>query len=201
PYYIGRTSTHPLGIHGLKQKFRFATYGGGVCYSKVLLKKLRLYINKSITPNECVKTGLSDDAYMGYTIEHKLNVSLTVLNDRLHSHLEHLDISFRRLTLQNLLQAITFGFAWDRYQLSWMPIIHEIIQLAKQNLNNEHSLMLLWNFLRDYEKLHPENLTEKFDDSCTSYHKRVKAAKTPSKTQQLTTRITPVEKITVKKIV
>ncbi|CAF1303649.1 unnamed protein product, partial [Didymodactylos carnosus] len=201
PYYIGRTSRHPVKIPGKNETFRFATYGAGVCYSKVLLTKLHNYINKSITPNDCIKTRFSDDAYVGYIVEYKLNISLTTLNNQLHSHLESLKISFHRLTLENLLEAITFGFSWDRYQLKWMPIIHEIIQLSIKYQKDQHSLMLLWNFLRDYEKSHPENITGKFDDSCTSYHREEKLAviKTSNKAILLTTKLQLMNTPTVQK--
>ncbi|CAF0966809.1 unnamed protein product [Didymodactylos carnosus] len=189
PYYIGRTSKYSIKIPDNNQTVHFATYGAGVCYSKVLLSKLQNYINKSITPDDCIKTRFADDAYLGYTIAYKLNTSLTI-NKQLHSHLERLQISFHRLTLENLLEAITFGFSWDRYQLKWMPVIHEIIQLSRKHQKDQDSLMLLWNFVRDYEKTHPENITGKVDDSCTSYHKEknVSVANMPNKAILLTTK-------------
>ncbi|CAF0925773.1 unnamed protein product [Didymodactylos carnosus] len=84
-----------------------------------------------------------DVAYVSGTIEYKLNTSLTILNNQLHSHLERLQISFHRLKLENLLEAIAFGFSWDRYQLKCIPIIHEIIQLSRKHQKDQHSLMLL----------------------------------------------------------
>ena len=62
---------------------------------------------------------------------------------------------------------ITFGFAWDRYKLEWLPIIHQLIKLFNQN--QIEAANYLWLFLRNYEKEHPENLTDKYDQSCLSY--------------------------------
>ncbi|CAF1184203.1 unnamed protein product [Didymodactylos carnosus] len=188
PYYIGRTTyDNQKESYFYNVTFRFATYGAGVCYSKQLLNQLKFYVNKTAFSNNCIKLGVNDDVYMGYLIQLKLNVSLTPINDLIHSHYEQLDASFRRFTLQQLINSITLGFSWDRYQLKWMPVIHKLIYLSKTT--QEHTaIMTVWNFIRDYEKLHSEDLVNKYDDSCTSYQTKIKT-ETKTKQQLLSTRI------------
>ncbi|CAF0905756.1 unnamed protein product [Adineta ricciae] len=168
PYYIGRTSVSKrLRIRNDNRTYSFATYGAGVCYSQALLQLLRPHVSPKIFAKNCVSRSLPDDAYMGYLSEIVLNVSLTAINDRLHSHLQTLDNSWRTYSLADLTRMITLGFAWDRYKLDWLPIIHRLIQLVDQN--QYEAADRLWLFLRDYEKAHPENLTGQYDQSCTSY--------------------------------
>jgi fringe protein len=168
PYYIGRTSTNRrLTIRDNKRTFTFATYGAGVCFSRILLEQLHPYTNVKDLPHGCLKRGLSDDAYIGYLIEINLNISLTSINDLFHSHLEKLNESFRYFNLSDLTRMITFGFAWDRYRLEWLPIIHQLIKLVHRN--EIEAANYLWLFLRNYEKEHPENLNNKYDQSCLSY--------------------------------
>jgi fringe protein len=170
PYYIGRTSVKGRSrIRNDSRTFRFATYGAGVCYSRALLELLRPHVAVQVLPHRCLARTASDDAYMGYLSEIIVNVSLTSVNDLLHSHLEILDHSFRKFTLHDLTRIITFGFAWDRYKLDWLPIIHQLIQLVKQG--QYEAADRLWLFLRNYEKEHPENLTDQYDQSCTSYQR------------------------------
>jgi fringe protein len=179
-HYIGRTSIdHRLKIAKQNRTFTFATYGAGVCFSRGLLEKLRPYVNKNVLPYGCVQRKISDDAYIGYLSEFILNVSLTSNRELFHSHLEKLDISFRRFNIDQLRYAITFGFAWDRYQLDWLPIIHQLIQLVNKGEGNTANQ--LWLFLQNYEKQHPENLTDKYDQSCTSYKKRQHQSNVPQK--------------------
>jgi fringe protein len=148
-YYIGRASLNKgLRVHDDKRTY---------------------YVDVKILPSTCLKRGISDDACIGYLIELILNISLTSMQDLFHSHLEKLDESFRDFSLDNLTRAITFGFAWDRYTLDWLPIIHQLLKLVNQNqIETANSL---WLFLRNYEKEHPENLTNKYDQSCISYQK------------------------------
>ncbi len=170
PYYIGRTSiTERLRVNDDNRTYSFATYGAGVCFSHTLLKQLRPHVHIKTLPHGCETRQISDDAYVGYLIELILNISLTSLNHLLHSHLEILDKSFRNFTLNDLTRSITFGFAWDRYKFEWLPIIHQLIQLVNQNqfeIANH-----FWLFLRNYEKEHPENLTNQYDQSCISYQR------------------------------
>jgi fringe protein len=103
PYYIGRTSIDSgLEIPRHSRRYRFATYGAGVCFTRPLLDKLRPYVNKTIFPYNCKNRGISDDAYIGYLIEFILNISLISLKELFHSHLEHLDISFRLFNIDHL---------------------------------------------------------------------------------------------------
>lgn len=171
PLYIGRTSiADRLKLEKSNRTFAFATYGAGVCFSRALLEQLRPLTNSSILPRQCESRGLSDDAFVGYLIEILLNVSLISNKNLFHSHLEKLDQSFRRFSLNDLIQTITMGFAWDRYKLDWLPIIHQLIELVRQN--QIESANRLWLFLRSYEKQHPENLTDQFDQSCLSYREQ-----------------------------
>ncbi|CAF3277348.1 unnamed protein product, partial [Rotaria sp. Silwood2] len=171
-YYIGRTTyDYQKESYFYNVTYFFATYGAGVCYSKQLLNQLKPYVNRTAFSNNCMKLGVNDDVYMGYLIQLKLNVSLTRINDLLHSHYEWLDVSFRRFTFKQLINSITLGFSWDRYPLKWIILIHKLIHLSKTTQQHD-SLMSVWNFIRDYEKVHPENLVNKYDDTCTSYWKK-----------------------------
>ncbi|CAF0720001.1 unnamed protein product [Adineta steineri] len=168
PYYLGRVSYgHRLSVPEHNRTYIFATYGGGVCYSQALLKQLRPHVHVDVLPKNCAKLKRPDDVYMGVLIELILNVTLTEENDLLHSHLDVLDGSFRNYTLNDLTRMITFGFSWDRYTLDWLPIIHQLIELTKQD--QYEAANRLWLFLRNYEKEHPQNLTDKYDLTCTSY--------------------------------
>ncbi|CAF3863070.1 unnamed protein product [Adineta steineri] len=168
PYYLGRVSYgHRLSVPEHNRTYIFATYGGGVCYSHTLLKQLRPHVHVDVLPKNCAKLKRPDDVYMGVLIELILNVTLTEENDLLHSHLDVLDGSFRNYTLNDLTRMITFGFSWDRYTLDWLPIIHQLIELTKQD--QYEAANRLWLFLRNYEKEHPQNLTDKYDLTCTSY--------------------------------
>jgi len=170
PYYIGRISTNsPSRIPKHNQTYRFATYGAGVCFSRPLLDKLRPYVNKTIFPYGCKKHGISDDGYVGYLTDFILNISLLSLDELFHSHLEQINLSFRLFNIEVLQNSITFGFAWDRYTLSWLPIIHQLIQLINQGQKN--AAMQLWKFLQNHEQEHPEDLKNKYDQSCTLYKK------------------------------
>ena len=167
-HYIGRTSSDKRSrIPRRTETYRFATYGAGVCFSRPLLSRLRPHVNKTIFPSGCRRFGIADDGYVGYLIEFVLNISLSSYNDLFHSHLEQLDRSFRSYSLEYLHQSITFGFAWDRYKLSWLPIIHQLMELIDQG--QEHAAEILWKFLQNYEKTHPEKLKNRFDSSCSIY--------------------------------
>ena len=170
PHYIGRTSiTGRLAVKDDSRTYTFATYGAGVCFSRRLLHQLRPYTDVKVLPKGCIHRGISDDAYIGYLVELHLNISLTSVNDLLHSHLEKLDESFRYFNLYDLTRFISVGFAWDRYKLDWLPVIHQLIRLVQRN--ETEAATRLWLFLRNYEKEHPENLTNQYDQSCLSYQK------------------------------
>ena len=170
PYYIGRTSTDkPSKIPRRIETYRFATYGAGVCFSRALLQKLQPHVNKTIFPYRCQKLGIADDGCIGYFTEFILNISLISVRKLFHSHLENLNYSFRYFNLKYLQNAITLGFAWDRYDLFWLPIIHQLIELTNQG--QEKLAEKFWLFLQNYEKTHPENLKNKYDRSCKLYRK------------------------------
>ncbi|CAF3257063.1 unnamed protein product [Rotaria socialis] len=172
PHYIGRTSIdYRLRTAKENRTYTFATYGAGVCFSVALLEKLRPHVNKTILPHNCIKRGISDDAYIGYLTEFILNISLISLRELFHSHLEKLDKSYHSFSIINLKNSITLGFSWDRYKLSWLPIIHQLVQLM--NKQETYAANILWIFLQNYEKEHPEDLNNKHDESCTSYIKKL----------------------------
>jgi hypothetical protein len=186
-YYIGRTSiTQRLRAVKANRTFTFATYGAGVCYSRALLERARSHMSSSVFPQMCVKHELSDDACMGFVMEIVLNVSLSVNNDRFHSHLEQLGRSFRRFTLNDLHRMITLGFAWDRYQLNWLPVIHQLIQLIDDN--QRQAADRLWLFMRNYENEHAVNLTDQYDQSCLSYQRRTSTKTTQKHVERTSTR-------------
>ena len=171
PLYIGRTSiTNRLKLEKSNRTFAFATYGAGVCFSRALLEAVRPWLNRTNLPQQCEARGLSDDAFIGYLVEILFNVSLISNRKLFHSHLEQLDQSFRRFTLDDLTRSITLGFAWDRYKLDWLPIIHQLIELVRED--RLASANRLWSFLRTYEEQHPENLRDQYDQSCLSYREQ-----------------------------
>lgn len=174
-YYIGRTSkNNRLRIPKHNRTYQFATYGAGVCFSRLLLDKLRPYVNKTIFSPGCQKRGMSDDGYVGYLTEYILNIPLISFNDLFHSHLEKVDQSFRLFNMEYIQNSITLGFSWDRYTLSWLPIIHQLIELYNQGEKNIANN--LWFYIQNHEKEHPEYLKNKYDQSCTIYQqkKRIK---------------------------
>ena len=106
--YIGKPSMkEPKRGRGLK--FWFATYGGGVCFSKYLLKKIRSHIQPSDRfIDGCVSSNYPDDTHIAYLLRKEYNINLTIAND-FHHHIELLQ--FINLTHPSTLdQAITFGF-------------------------------------------------------------------------------------------
>jgi len=170
PYYIGRTSRRELRIPRHNQTYQFATYGAGVCFSRPLLEKLKPHVNKTVFSHGCRRRGISDDGYIAHVTAYLLQIPLTPLNELFNSHLEELDMSFRLYNIEYIQNAITFGFSWDRYTLSWLPIIHELIQLI--NKGEKNAAKNLWKSLQNHEKQHPEDLKNKYDQSCTIYQRK-----------------------------
>jgi fringe protein len=118
--YIGKPSMkEPKRGHGLN--FWFATYGGGVCFSKFLLQM----IHDDIQPNNkflegCIASNYPDDTHIAYILRKKYNINLTVAND-FHHHIEA--NLFTNLTNpSNLDQAITLGFKGNTVP-RFLPII------------------------------------------------------------------------------
>ena len=89
-----------------KVSFWFATGGAGFCLSRPLVEKMA----PLVANGEFVATGenirLPDDVTVGYIIEHKLGVPLTVVRT-FHSHLEPL----RLLPESSMADQISFGYA------------------------------------------------------------------------------------------
>lgn len=171
PFYIGRTSIDYRLKAKSNRTFSFATYGAGVCFSRSLLEKIRSHVDRDILPKSCVRTGISDDAYIGLVVETEFNLSLISRRDLFHSHLEKLDESFRKFSIDDLRKSISFGFAWDRYKLDWLPLIHTLIKLIDRK--EIETTRTIWSFVQNYEKEHPEKLEDQFDRSCTSYSHRL----------------------------
>ncbi len=122
--YIGKPSLkEPKHGHGLH--FWFATYGGGVCYSKSLLHM----IYNDIQPNHkfmegCISTNYPDDTHIAYILRKKYNINLTVAND-FHHHIE--ENLFTNLTNPSTIdQAITLGFKGNTVP-QFLPLINNDI--------------------------------------------------------------------------
>ena len=106
--YIGKPSLkEPKQGRGMK--FWFATYGGGVCFSKALLHKIHDDIQPShIFMEGCIESNYPDDTHIAYILRKKYNINLTVAED-FHHHIEK-DL-FTNLTNPSTIdQAITLGF-------------------------------------------------------------------------------------------
>lgn len=121
PLYIGKPSyKEPKRGGGLA--FWFATYGGGICYSKYLLHM----IYNDIQPNHkfvegCIATNYPDDTHIAYILRKKYNINLTVAND-FHHHIE--GTLFTNLTNPlNIDRAITLGFKGNNIP-RFLPLIN-----------------------------------------------------------------------------
>jgi fringe protein len=120
PLYIGKPSMKvPKQGHGLS--FWFATYGGGVCFSKSLLQM----IYDDIQPNNrfmegCISSNYPDDTHIAYLLRKKYDINLTIADD-FHHHIE--GNLFTNLTNpSNIDQAITLGFKGNNIP-RFLPII------------------------------------------------------------------------------
>ena len=106
--YVGKPSMkEPKRGRGMR--FWFATYGGGVCFSRRLLRKIRRHIHPSERfVNGCVASSYPDDTHIAYLLRKEYNINLTVAED-FHHHIEA--DQFTNLTnASDLDRAITFGF-------------------------------------------------------------------------------------------
>ena len=115
-WYLGKPSIpNPLEVMVKSEKtknkkkkvsFWFATGGAGFCLSRPLVEKMA----PQVANGEFVAAGenirLPDDVTVGYIIEHKLGVPLTVVRS-FHSHLEPL----RLLPETSMADQISFGYA------------------------------------------------------------------------------------------
>lgn len=110
-WYLGKPSIpSPLEVMNKSEKkkisFWFATGGAGFCLSRPLAERMAPLVKNG----QFVATGenirLPDDVTVGYIVEHKLGVPLTVVRN-FHSHLEPL-----RLIPETLMaDQISFGYA------------------------------------------------------------------------------------------
>jgi fringe protein len=119
--YIGKPSLkEPKRGRGLN--FWFATYGGGVCYSKSLLEHIYHDIQPSKNFMEgCVSTNYPDDTHIAYILRKKYNINLTIAND-FHHHIEG-DLFTNLTNPSNIDQAITLGFKGNNVP-RFIPLIN-----------------------------------------------------------------------------
>lgn len=154
--YIGKPSMkEPKQGRGLR--FWFATYGGGVCFSKALLQ----LIHDDVQPNEvfmkgCMSSNYPDDTHIAYILRKKYNINLTIADD-FHHHIE--GNLFTNLTNPSTInQAITLGFKGGNVP-RFVPIVpHDVYHMQTLHCllySNENCLRLLRILLnRLYEEQH-----------------------------------------------
>lgn len=113
PWYLGKTSTASalkiMDINGkTNSSFWFATGGAGFCVSRTLAMKMAPYA----VDGKFVEAGnqfwFPDDVTLGYIIEHKLGINLTVVQE-FHSHLEPMAL----LTKEELNTHISFSYLME----------------------------------------------------------------------------------------
>jgi fringe protein len=106
--YIGKPSMKEPK-RGRSFQFWFGTYGGGICFSRLLLKM----VHDDVQPNNqfmegCISSNYPDDTHIAYILRKKYNINLTVAND-FHHHIER-DLFTNLTNPINIDQAITLGF-------------------------------------------------------------------------------------------
>ncbi|CAF1539852.1 unnamed protein product [Adineta ricciae] len=161
PFYIGCTHTEPIlkVPEDPSRTFPYAIYGGGVCYSKAMLKKMRHFVNKKSMPSLCQRVNFVDDMCLGYICVVKCNTSMTIINERFHAHVEKVNESFHQWDLDKLADMITVGFSSFVYPMNRMLLFHHLIQLQKSDTNSLYLISnLLWNLQREYEASHLQNI-------------------------------------------
>lgn len=132
--YIGKPSlTYPKQGRGIQ--FWFATYGGGVCFSKALL----YLIYDDIQPNEmfikgCIASNYPDDTHIAYILQKKYNITLTVAQ-HFHHHIER-DLFTNRTNPSTIDQAITLGFKG-----SIVPRFEPIVDYDVYHMQTLHCLL------------------------------------------------------------
>ncbi len=133
-WYLGKPSIpSPLEVTSKSDKkskkkvsFWFATGGAGFCLSRPLVERMRPLVENG----EFVATGenirLPDDVTVGYIVEHKLGVPLTVVRS-FHSHLEPL----RLLPESSMKDQISFGYAApnNQQQSNFIALSHALSEL------------------------------------------------------------------------
>jgi fringe len=132
--YIGKPSwTVPKTRRHLR--FWFATYGGGVCYSRRLLSMIR----DEVQPNgrfmrSCIASNDPDDIHIAYLLHTKFNINLTVA-ERFHHHLEK-DLFTNMLNSSTISEAITLGFKGSN-----VPQFQSIFENDTFNMRTLHCLL------------------------------------------------------------
>lgn len=120
PLYIGKPSmTEPKSGRGVR--FWFATYGGGVCFSRSLLNMIRNDVQPDVKFMEgCISSNYPDDTHIAYVLRLKYKINLTIEND-FHHHIER--GLFTNLTNpSNIDRAITLGFKGNNVP-RFVPIV------------------------------------------------------------------------------
>ncbi len=120
--YIGKPSMkEPKHARG-GVRFWFATYGGGVCFSKSLLQLIYDDIQPSyIFMEGCISSNYPDDTHIAYILQTKYNINLTVA-ENFHHHIE--SNLFTNLTNPSTIdQAITLGFKGNNVP-RFLPIVN-----------------------------------------------------------------------------
>ena len=108
PLYIGKPSLNRPVDRG-RLEYWFASYGGGVCFSRFLLRMIRAEIEpKDRFTLGCVQARRPDDVYTAHLLKANFSVDLTVAKD-FHHHIEG-DLFSKQLRASNIDQAITLGF-------------------------------------------------------------------------------------------
>jgi len=122
PWYLGKTSTASalkiMDINGkTNSSFWFATGGAGFCVSRTLAMKMAPYA----VDGKFVEAGnqfwFPDDVTLGFIIEHKLGIPLTVVQE-FHSHLEPMAL----LTKEELHTHISFSYLIEGTKSNIVPI-------------------------------------------------------------------------------
>lgn len=161
PFYIGCTHTEPIirVPEDPSRTFPYAIYGGGVCYSKAMLKRMRALVNKTTMPQMCLKVNFVDDTCLGYICVIKLNVSMTIANENFHAHVEKISHSFHQWDLDKLANMVTVGFSSHQYPMNRMLLFHEFVQLQKSEDKKQYTISkMLWNLQREFESIHVEDI-------------------------------------------
>ncbi|CAF0845857.1 unnamed protein product [Rotaria sp. Silwood1] len=131
--YIGKPSLKEPK-RGRSMRFWFATYGGGVCFSRALLKM----IYDDVQPDNkfmegCISTNYPDDTHIAYILRKKYHINLTIAND-FHHHIEW-DLFTNLTNPLNIDQAITLGFKGS--------IVPRFIPLMKNDVYHMQTLHCL----------------------------------------------------------
>ena len=132
--YIGKPSWKQPKVSG-KFRYWFATFGGGVCYSRFLLRLIRAEIEpKDQFMLSCVRVNNPDDIHIAYLLHTKFHINLTIA-EHFHHHLEQ-NLFSEQLNASNIDQAITLGF-----KRSVMPAFMPIFEQDTFHMQTLHCLL------------------------------------------------------------